>query len=330
MKKFTLLLIVIILSAVITMPSYSGLKKTAQTGLQFLKIDVGARPSAMGGAFMMVGNDANALFFNPAGIAAMNSSTDIFLSRTDWVVGVKYNSAAVVQNFGNWGNAGISIISSDYGDILGTRVSSTQKGYVETGNLDVSAYALGVAYARQFTDKFTMGGQVKYAKQHLGESLLDDGRTVQNEVSNLAYDFGTLFYPGFKSFGMGMNIRNFSPQVKFQNESFELPLTFYLGFSMDVLDFIKEEHPTNSLVLELDAIHPRDYPERIHLGSEYWFKDMLALRAGYKFNYDEESFSAGFGVKGDFSGINIKLDYSYSDMGIFDSVNRISVGFTIE
>jgi len=312
---------------VFIMPAHSGIKKVGQTGLQFLKVDVGARPAALGGAFGMIGNDASALFYNPAGIGGMRSSFDLFVSRTEWISEISYNAVGIVKNFGDWGNAGISLISADYGDIMGTRVEATEKGYSKTGLLDVGAYALGFAYARQMTDKFTMGGQIKYASQHLGENLLSDGSTIKNKVTGLAYDFGTIFYPGFRSFRLGMSIRNFSPQFKYQETAFELPLTFTLGFGMDIFDFVPSLQESQSLVLAVDAVHPRDYTERIHIGGEYWYMDMIALRAGYKYNYDEEGLSAGVGIKYAVEGgFGIKIDYSYSDLGIFDPVNRISIG----
>ena len=327
MKKFTLFITVVFLCMVFVMPSHPVIKKIGQTGLQFLKVDVGARPAAMAGAFMMVGDDASAMFYNPAGIAAMRSTTDLFVSRTEWIVDIKYNAAAIVQNFGNWGNVGVSIISCDYGDIIGTRVAATEAGYEETGPVDVGAYAIGVAYARQLTDKFTLGGHVKYAMQHLGENLFPDDSIVDNKVTGLAYDFGTLFYPGFRSFRMGMTIRNFSPQFKYQETAFELPLTFTLSFGMDMFDFLPSLQETQSLVLGLDFVHPRDYTERVHIGAEYWYMDMIALRGGYKYNYDEESISAGVGIKYAIEGgLGLKLDYSYSDLGVFDAVNRISLG----
>ena len=40
------------------------LKKVAQTGLQFLKVDMLASAAAMGGAFTMAGKGANAMFYN--------------------------------------------------------------------------------------------------------------------------------------------------------------------------------------------------------------------------------------------------------------------------
>ncbi|MGQ9707961.1 MAG: hypothetical protein ACUVUR_03690, partial [bacterium] len=45
------------------------------TGFTFMKLGVGARPVAMGQAFTGVADDANALFYNPAGLA-LNSQFD--------------------------------------------------------------------------------------------------------------------------------------------------------------------------------------------------------------------------------------------------------------
>jgi hypothetical protein len=324
MKKSIVLFKVVLLTTLFLIPIHSfALKKVGQTGLQFLKVGVGARPAAMGEAFAMVGNDANALFYNPAGIAKMPSKFDILASMTNWIADIKYNAAGLVINGGNLGNFGISIISANYPKVIGTRVAATEKGYVETGDIEPSAFSAGLVYARSLTDKFTVGGQIRYASQSLGSNLFVDSSVVKNRVSGLTYDFGTIFYPGFKSLRLGMNIVNFSAQFKYEETPFQLPLTFKISFAMDVLDFWGE-HAGNSLVLCFDAIHPRDYTERIHIGGEYWFKDLIAIRAGYKFNYDEESLSAGFGFK--YHGI--KLDYAYSAFGVFGAVNRFTIGMS--
>jgi hypothetical protein len=324
MKKSNVLFKVVLLSTLFLVPIHSfAIKKVGQTGLQFLKVGVGARPAAMGEAFTMVGNDANAIFYNPAGIAKMPSKFDIFASMTNWIAGIKYNAVGLVINGGNLGNFGISIISPKYPTIIGTRVANNDKGYEETGDIEPTAFSSGIAYARALTDKFTVGGQIKYASQSLGSNLFVDSSVVKNQVSGLAYDFGTIFYPGFKSFRLGMTISNFSAQFKYQETAFQLPLTFKIGFAMDVLDFWGD-HTGNSLVLCFDAIHPRDYTERIHIGGEYWFKDLMAIRAGYKFNYDEEGLTAGIGFK----YYGIKLDYAYSDFGVFNAVSRFTIGMS--
>ncbi|MCF7802755.1 MAG: PorV/PorQ family protein [Candidatus Marinimicrobia bacterium] len=326
MKHAIKILTVALLIAGLASPAHSDIKKVGQTGLQFLKIGTSARASAMGGAFTMVGNDANALFHNPAGIANMDESLDFTSGMTQWIADINYSSAAVVKNLGIFGAVGVSAVFADYGDIEGTMVANNTQGYTDEGNVDVGAYAVGVSYARALTAAFSIGGQVKYAYQHLGSNVVETGgESIKNEVSGLVYDFGTIFYTGFKSHRIGMSIRNFSPQFEYEETPFDLPLTFNIGTAMNIMDLVMPSHQ-NPLVLSIDAVHPRDYTERVHVGGEYWYNNMIALRAGYKFNYDEESLTAGFGFKQSLAGINVKIDYAYSAFDLFDSVNRFSFG----
>jgi len=300
-------------------------KKVGQTGMQFLKVDVAARPAAMAGAAIMNSYGADAMFYNPAGLAEMTTSGDVFASRVNWIASMGLNAGAIAKNLGNLGVIGANFVSMDYGTLIGTRVADNTQGYDETGNVDVGAYVVGFSYARGLTDKFRIGGQIKYASQHLGSNLMPDGSTVKNSVSTLAYDIGTIFYPGWKSLRFGMSVRNFSQQIRYEENTFELPLTFRIGAAMDMLDLLGGVS-NQSFVLEVDALHPRDYSERLHVGGEYWYGDMIALRAGYKFNYDEEGLNLGFGLKYGIAGINLKFDYAYSNLGLFNNVNRITIG----
>ena len=164
MKKLNILLIVVFISVIFVSPGNTTINKVGQTGLQFLKIDVGARPAGMGGAFLMVGQDATAMFYNPAGIA-MVPEFDVFISQTNWIADISYNAGGVAYTFENIGTFGISLVYADYGEIIGTRVDAkSEKGFAETGNIETSAYVLGLTYARNLTDKFTIGGQVKWAQ----------------------------------------------------------------------------------------------------------------------------------------------------------------------
>ena len=64
----------------------------------FLKINSGARPVAMGGAFTGVADDENSLYYNPAGIASMNRNGVIlgyhnyFVDLQSGTVGYVYQS----------------------------------------------------------------------------------------------------------------------------------------------------------------------------------------------------------------------------------------------
>lgn len=322
MKRLSKYTIVAFLAIFLLMPNVNAqtdLKKIGQTGLQFLKVDMHARAAGMGGASIMTMGGADALFYNPAGTAEMETGLDFFASQVGWIADISYLATGVTKTMGNLGTVGVSLITANYGDIVGTRVDAgSEDGYVTTGNLAVNASAVGLTWARALSDKFRFGGTVKYASQQLGESLMPEtNKTKANQVGGFAYDFGTMFYPGFKSLKLGMSFTNFSEQFKYEEEAFELPLTFKLGVAMNLFDLIGG--PSNSsLNFEVNAIHPRDYTERVHLGGEFLYGNMLALRGGYKTNYDQESFSMGFGIK--MSGF--RVDYAYSAMGDFDGMNN--------
>lgn len=326
MKKLKILIQVFLLIALISIPVQPQVKKVAQTGLQFLKIDVGARASSLAGAMTNAGYDANAVFYNPAGIARMSHNADFMFNNTQWIADIKYNSVAVAYTFEDIGTFALQGLFADYGDIIGTRVASNEQGYISTGNIDVNAYSIGLSYARNLSEKFTVGGTVKYVSQSLGSNLMPDGSTKNNKVSGAAFDFGTIYYPGWKSLRFGFSVRNFAKEFEYEKESFELPLTFNIGFAMNLFDLI--DIPNQSLLLSIDAVHPRDYSERMKFGAEYTLFDMVSVRAGYKTNHDIEGFSGGLGLFYEISGINLKVDYSYSSMEFFDAVNRFTVGFS--
>lgn len=330
--------LIILLHLVLLISGYSlygdEVTKAGKAGFKFMDVEVSARAAGMGEAFTLIGDDANAIFHNPAGIAQMDKSFDLTLCQVSWIAETSVEALGFVANLGTFGNIGFSILNTNYGDdIIGTVIDEdTASGFRETDYLDLGSYAVGASYARRLTDKFIVGGNIRYAYEHLGESMFanniekDSTWAEKNETNTLVYDIGTIFYPGFESLRIGMSIVNFSTAVRYEYEqgrtnSFELPLTFRMGAAMDILDLMGE-HPDYSLLVDVELIHPRDYTQRYHLGGELSFLEMLKLRAGYKVGYDEEGLAFGAGIHTD----NIKLDYSYSDFGIFDFVNRVSFG----
>jgi hypothetical protein len=328
MKKLKIAVNLLILVAVFATPANAQLKKLAQTGLQFLKIDAGARAASMAGAMTNAGYDANAQFYNPAGIARMEYGADVLLNNTQWIADISYNSFAAAYTLEDIGTFGIHGLFTDYGDdIIGTQVAANENGYIETGNVDVSGYAFGISYGRNLSDRFSIGGTVKFIGQSLGSNVMLDGSVKENKVSGVAFDFGTIFYPGWESFRFGMSVRNFGAELKYEKEAFEAPLTFTIGAAFDFLDMFEVSEGQNLLV-SVDLVHPRDYTERVHMGAEYIFMDIVAFRAGYKTNYDNEGLTFGAGLFYEVSGVNIKIDYSYNDMEYFSGVNRFTVGFS--
>lgn len=342
MKRITLFIFVSLVTLGMLMPASAqytgigtGLNKLAQSTMNFLQVGMVPNASALGEAYSAVGVGPAAIFYNPAGLAEMDGTAQGFVATTQWIADINYQAGAIAWNLGNFGVIGVSALFVDYGDIKGTALltnenfSTSPLGYTETGMVDnVGAYAFGFSLGRRISDKFSMGGNVRYVGQQLGQGITEDG-TKDFEVNKLVFDMGVKFNTGFKSFRFGMSMRNFSTEVKYREITSQLPFTFAVGGAVDLMDFFAEENPDyEQLLLALEFTHPNNYTERVHVGMEYNFMNMLKLRAGYMSNHDVLGLNAGVGLTPSISGKKILIDYSYSASGeYFDDINRISIGF---
>ncbi len=323
-------IIPILMVALLTAPMVygDGVKKIAQTGMKWMSIPIGARASAMGGAFTALGGDPSALFWNPGALGMVKGSS-VFLSQTQWIADIKVNGGAISYSMGTWGVIGVSMAAVQWGDLHGTRRASTSAGYVETGTFSPTNWAAGIAYAIQVSEQFSFGGHLKYAHENLGSTLegtMDNPKKYTAEMDIIVFDFGTLYYTGYKDLRIGMSLQNFSQEKAYRVESYPLPLTFKFGMAMDVMPLIQESDQ-HGFTLCIDAIHPRDYTERLHFGGEYNFRDMLFLRGGYKTNHDEQDFSFGGGLKLIVNNMKVGLNYSFLNFKHFDSVHMFSFDF---
>lgn len=305
--------------------------KLAQTGFQFLSVTTGARASGMGEAMTTISGSVNSLFYNPAGLAKMKGFINFSANQNKWIADINYNSFSLILNpsQGRYGVFGFTILSVNYGEIQGTMVYENEQGFIDTDIFTPTANAIGLGYARALTDQFSVGGHIKQATQNLGTSIVPDSdtttATITNKATALAFDFGTIYKTGFKSLNFGMSIRNFSQEVTFQSEGFQLPLTFRMGISFNLFDFIPIGPSFQSLLVTVDALHPRSYSERLNIGIEYTLLNMLSIRGGYLFNYDERNITAGVGIHKSIGSVFVGIDYAYTPFGVFDNVNRVSM-----
>jgi hypothetical protein len=149
---------------------------------------------------------------------------------------------------------------------------------------------------------------------------------AENQASTVAFDFGVLYETVIPSLNFAVAVRNFSREVRYAEESFELPLTLRIGVAADVLELYPIGRPgMHSFVVGLEAENPRDYNEQLRIGGEYTFLNTLSLRAGYVFPTDEEGINLGFGLRQEFSGLRFGADYAYTSFGVFSDVHRIAV-----
>ncbi len=301
------------------------------TGSQFLKLPVGARAAAMGGAYVGVCNDASSVFWNPAGFVNVKSNAAHF-SHMKWFDTFDVNAASYIYKAGDLGTISVSalVLTMDKMEVT-TEFSPNGTGrFFDAGDLSV-----GIGYGRNLTDRFRMGVVFKYIRQR-----------IWNEVaSGLAFDLGTQYQLPFKNLTIAMSMMNFGSDMRFdgpdlsvkydedtrlpnrliptrlETEYFPLPLNFEFGIAMDLLhsQFVR-------VTTAVDAVHPNDNRERIHWGNEVAFYDRLFLRGGYQFNHDDQSYNLGFGTTAFISGMSLSFDYAYSVYDILPDVHLMSFG----
>jgi len=325
----------LILTVILFMTPFSLLaqEKLAQSGFQFLNEGTNGRASAMGDAFTTMEGASTVLLYNPAGLARITSFADLSVSWNKWIADIKYNSVtfSLAPHEALYGVFGLSFIWIDYGEFLGTMFWNNDKGYIDTENFSPRAMAVGFGYGKRLSDKFSIGGQIKYVTQTSGKSVIPDDvsgsglKVKKYSLSVTAFDFGTIYNTGFKSLKFGMSVRNFSQEIKYEQEGFQLPLTFRIGLSMNLMDFMEKYAPHHSVLLAIDAVHPRDHNEFICLGLEYTFMNIFSLRTGYVSTQSEYSFSYGLGIE----QFGLTIDYAYIPFGVFNDVQKITVHYAL-
>lgn len=333
------ILIVFILSMTLHAGFVKNVSKTGTTSAVFLEIEAGARAIGMGGAFVAVANDSSAIYWNPAGLAKLQRS-EALLNHTEWIADINYDFAGMVIKLDEANSFGVSYTGINLAD-MEIRTILEPDG---TGELfSVNGMSLGLSYARNLTDRFSIGFNGKYIQEN-----------IHNMSSNaFAIDIGTLFKTRFNGMTIGMSISNFGNKMTLSGkdalvrhdidtniegnndrinahldtDAWSLPLMLRLGVAMDVL-----KTSFSRLTLAVDAMHPSDNLESLNAGAEFALKEFLFLRGGYTnlFLKDgEESFAVGGGIHYDIRGFaSLFFDYAYSDFGILLNVHRLSIGLS--
>ena len=229
----------------------------------FLQLGFGARPLAVGEAYVAMADDASALHYNPAGLAftprrvnlGERRRFEMMASHAMHVQDIRMSQMGLVAR--PWG---VSLTHLQLGGIE-RRTSETAQ---PEGHFGASDMMLGVSYGKTF-GLWGTGATIKTVRQTIGEYT----------ASAWAVDFGVL--RRFKSYpiSFGASLVNVGQKVTFIEEGFPLPTTFRVGATYGM-----SKHFPHAISLQLEK--PRDNTINLRIGMEYLGFGPFALRAGYK------------------------------------------------
>ena len=306
-------------------PALGG-QRAGTSSMTFLKIGVGARATGMGGAFVGMAKNVDALFWNPAGVGWLRKPSFAF-HYLSLPADIQYAAVGASIPLQRWGTVGLIVGSLDT-DEMKERTEYHPEG---TGNTFIfSDVFAGLSYSYLFIDRFAAGVGIKVVREDLAGIHMWGGMM----------DLGTCYYTGFRDLSFAVTLVNFGPNLRpegmatitdsygnsteRQYEAFSPPTIFRMGAAMSVY----QNHGIKS-VLGIQLNHPVDTEESLSLGTEISYLERLFVRGGYQVNHDTETWSAGAGVNFSFAGHWFQIDVSYSDLGLLTQAYRSSLSINL-
>ena len=276
----------------------------------FLRISPDARASGMGETGVAIADNANAVYWNPGGLAFLdyfNRGSEfedpipfrqVSLCGSPWLpqfnADLYYAYAAFVNHFEDIGTLAANFRFMNLGTFIRTDVNGQNKGEFTSNE-----FALSVAFGTQITSELGVGANLSYIRSNLTPSFNNQAAAIGNSAS---LDLGMLWKPQNLWFlkdnlSLGFNLQYLGPKITYISEADPLPTNLKMGFAYtlfkDEFNDLKIAVDFQKLLVNRDTLGGSD-PVPISVftawqnkgietafGLEYWYEKIVAMRAGY-------------------------------------------------
>jgi len=273
----------------------------APAAANFVEVETGARAMGMGGAFVAVADDVTALHWNPAGLSTLDR-IHVFGMRTS-VYGV--DDLVEDSAIAGWG-------TGRRGFALGWARTGAQDLYHE----DTIVLAAGAATP---VDGLSAGLAVKRLSVDApGYDYYNDPSFSADGDAGLAADVGCLYRRA--TWSAGAVVRNVGEPALQLISTTEDPDPVYAELRVGGTYLFREV-----MLMSAEWRVPREAPSyheeksSVNLGTEIWFYDAFALRAGM----NRDRITAGLGLK----STNLHVDVALLSERRIGSLYRLSASF---
>jgi len=292
-RKMMIASIVLAVILIIGHPSFASLSYLFE----------GARPMAMGGAFVAVADDANTIFFNPAGLGLLKNA-EILTAYTQSFGDVNYYKIASYYSLSDYGTLAIG------GDQVNVESIPITNEYGTPETIGISNYTkriLLVSFSKNINNNLSFGINLKRYEEYF-EALSSSG-------SGHGSSIGILYRPA-KWLSLGVNLEDYLRTRFVYGNNLEegIPASMLIGFCFQ---------PTEKVIVATDIVKnnlARDDKNNLayKAGTEIKFMNWLFVRFGYqKSNYEgyppyeppaPDIRTAGLGL---ILFSKLKMDYAY-------------------
>jgi hypothetical protein len=277
---------------------------SAETSGSALSIARGARPAAMGDAYVAVASGADSILWNAAGMDQLRDlqATAGHLAYLDGITDDYLEIARPIYGFGAWGVGTNYLYTSDQGyDNWGN----------QTGTFSDYDFAAEVAVSAELTEDLHIGGVYK---------IIDEDYARQHSQGS-AFDFGLQWRNIWQFMDLGLVGANLGTPIALGSYFSPLPATLKAGSAF---------HLTQDWLLAIDyEYQPVDFFNKWHFGTEYGFNVAGAqtfARLGYSFAPEDDDggntgLTAGLGV----ALGSWQVDYAFVPQGDLGNTQRLSL-----
>lgn len=280
------------------------------TAVPFLLIAPDARASGMGDGGTSIADNSNAMFWNPSGLA-FQTDKEVGLTHTQWLpqfnsdlfydfATFKWNSE---EDFGGTIAASITFLN------LGKFIYTTEQSPDPLGEFHSFEYAIAIGYATKLAPDWGFGGSIRYIQSSLSplnvgaEQQKGIGRSVSFDISAMWRPDTTYIEELANRFSAGFVLSNLGPKMKYIDvaQADPLPTLLRVGFGykplVDEYNDLAVNVDIGKLIVYRDSISgiADNLPKSLvtawkgdlmsslmfSAGLEYWYDQLLALRAGY-------------------------------------------------
>ncbi|MGD9642176.1 MAG: PorV/PorQ family protein [Elusimicrobiales bacterium] len=283
------------------------------TAANFLKIPVGARETALGGALTAAAAGPAALFYNPAGLGSLTAA-EVSYSYNNYFSGLSQQWLAAALPLGP-GGLGLGLNYFAVKSFAAYDASGAGIGSVSA--YDAAAYlgyGAGLRTGLALLPDIRIGAAVKYLR----------GRLDDATASGYGADAGVALLPALRGLSLGLGVENLlGSRMEYIDSGARPARKLKAGAA-----YLVRGLPITAL-LTADFNFPEDGASYLSAGIENTLYGALALRAGYTAAGDVSNgitFGLGLALPRRYAG-DLSLDYSYGATYDLGNVHKFGLSY---